>query len=72
MRTEAVRNEKVSCNLETSLEGLKQIIQAQKVHIRNLEHERDLLAEGYRVAVEKSNALEAGTRGLAAQTRSRH
>lgn len=66
-----MRNEEVSWNLEASIEGLKQIIQAQKVHIRNLEHERDLLAEGYRAAVEKCDALEAGTRGLAAQNRSR-
>lgn len=70
MGAEAMRNEEVSWNLEASLEGLKQIIQAQKVHIRNLEHERDLLAEGYRAALEKCDALEAGTRGLAAQARS--
>lgn len=66
-----MRNEEISWNLEASLEGLKRIIQAQKVPIRKLEHERDLLAEGYRVAVEKCDQLEAGTRGLAAQNRSR-
>ena len=64
-------NEEVSWNLEAWLEGLKQIIQATKVHIQNLEHECDLLAEGYRTAVEKCDALEARTRGLAAQNRSR-
>lgn len=66
-----MRDEEVSWDLEASLEGLKQIIQAQKVHIQNLEHEHDLLAEGYRAAVEKCHALEAGTGGLAAQNRSR-
>lgn len=63
-------NEEVSWNLEASLEGLKQIIQATKVHVQNLEHECDLLAAGYRAAVEKCDALEASTRGLATQNRS--
>lgn len=63
-------NEEESWNLETSLEGLKQIIHAQKIYIRNLEHQRDLLAEGYRVVVEKRDALEADTSSLAVQNRS--
>lgn len=69
METSVMLNEDVSGNLEALIEGLKQIIQAQKVHIRNLKHERDLLAEGYRAAVEKCDQLKGGTSGLAAQHR---
>ena len=54
-----MHNEETFKNLEASLATLKEIIEAQRSHIRNLEHERDLLAEGYRAAVERCNELEA-------------
>jgi hypothetical protein len=62
-----MRNEEISWNLEASIEGLKQITYAQKAYIQNLEHEHDVLAEGYRAAVEQRDELAAGTSGLVAQ-----
>jgi hypothetical protein len=62
-----MRNEEISWNFGASLNGLKQIIYAKKAYIPNLEHERDLLAEGYCAAVEQCDELKAGTSGLVAQ-----
>ena len=60
-----MHNEETFKNLEASLAALKEIIEAQRVQIRDLQHERDLLAEGYRAAVEKCNKLAAGVRDQA-------
>ncbi len=68
--TYEVHNEETFRNLEASLATLKEIIEAQRAHIRNLEHERDLLAEGYRAAVEKCDELEASARDQVAQSNS--
>ena len=57
-----MHNEETFRNLEASLAMLKEIIEAQRTHIQNLEHERDLFAEGYRAAVEKCDELEASAR----------
>ena len=64
-----MHNEETFRNLEASLAMFKEIIEAQRTHIRNLEHERDLLAEGYRAAVEKCGELEASARAQAKQSR---
>lgn len=66
-----MHNEETFRNLEASLAALKQIIEAQRTHIRNLEHERDLLVEDYRAAVEKCDELEAGARDQVAQSQSK-
>ncbi len=65
-----MHNEETFRNLEASLAALKEIIEAQRTYIRNLEHERDLLAEGYRAAVERSDELETSTCDQAAQSNS--
>lgn len=63
-----MHNEETFRNLEASLSVLKEIVEAQRTHIRNLEHERDLLAEGYRAAVEKCGELEVSARDQAAES----
>lgn len=63
-----MHNEETFQNLEASLSVLKEIVEAQRTHIRNLEHERDLLAEGYRAAVEKCDELEASASGQVAES----
>lgn len=61
-KTEAyeVHNEETFQNLEASLAVLKQIIDEQRAQIRTVEHERDLLAAGYKAAVERYAQLETG------------
>lgn len=63
-----MHNEETFLNLKASFAMLKEITEAQQTHIRNLEHERDLLAEGYRAAVEKCDELEASARAQAKQS----
>lgn len=46
-------------NLEASLAALREIINAQREQLRQLEHERDLLAVGYKNATENCEKLEA-------------
>lgn len=60
--TYEVHNEETFRNLEASLAALKQIIGEQRAQIRAVEHERDLLAAGYKAAVERCAQLEIGTR----------
>lgn len=54
-----MHNEETFRNLEASLAALKEIIDEQRLRIQNLEHERDLLAKGYRAAMGKCDELEA-------------
>lgn len=54
-----VHNEETLQNLSDSLEALKQLLRTQKEHIRQVEHERDLLAAGYKAAMDKCAELEA-------------
>jgi len=53
-----VHNEETFKNLEASLAALKQIIEEQRSRIQAFEHERDLLAAGYKAATEKCEKLE--------------
>lgn len=46
-------------NLEASLAALREIIDTQREQLRQVEHERDLLAVGYKNATEKCEKLEA-------------
>jgi len=66
--TYEVHKEAIFRSLEASLEVLQKIIRAQRTHIRNLEHERDLRAEGYCAAIEKCDELEASARDQATQS----
>lgn len=43
-----MHNERTFKNIEASLDAFRQIIAAQRAHIRAVEHERDVLAAGYR------------------------
>jgi hypothetical protein len=54
-----VHNDETFGNLEASLAALKEIIDAQRAQIRLVEHERDLLAAGYKNVTEKCEKLEA-------------
>jgi peptidoglycan hydrolase CwlO-like protein len=54
-----VHNAETFGTLEASLAALKEIIDAQRVQLRQVEHERDLLATGYKSATEKCEKLEA-------------
>jgi len=56
-----VHNEETFRNLEASLAALKQIIEEQRAQIRAVEHERDLLAAGYKAAMEKCAQLAIDT-----------
>ncbi|MDB5757698.1 MAG: hypothetical protein JWM30_987 [Burkholderia sp.] len=57
-----MHNEKTLQNLSDSLEALKQLLRTQAEHIRQVEHERDLLAAGYKAAMERCAELEASMR----------
>lgn len=46
-------------NLEASLAALREIINTQREQLRQVEHERDLLAVGYKNVTEKCEKLEA-------------
>ena len=59
MGTYELHYEETFRNLESSLAALKEIIDEQRLRIQNLEHERDLLAKGYRAAMDKCDELEA-------------
>ena len=54
-----MHNDETFGNLEASLEALKRIINEQRAQIQAVEHERDLLAVGYRAATEKCEELAA-------------
>jgi hypothetical protein len=54
-----VHNEETFGNIEASLAALKEIIDAQRMQLRQVEHERDLLAAGYKDATEKCEKLMA-------------
>ena len=54
-----MHNEETFGNLEASLYALKEIIDAQRAQLRQVEHERDLLVSGYKSATEKCEKLEA-------------
>lgn len=56
--TYEVHNKETFANLEASLEALKQIIHEQRAQIRVVEHERDLLAAGYKAATKKCAELQ--------------
>lgn len=49
-------------NLLAALDALKQLLRTQAEHIRQVEHERDLLAAGYKAAMEKCAEQEARAR----------
>lgn len=52
-----MRKKETAQNCEASLATFNQLIQAQRTHILNLEHQRDLFAEGYRTALEKCDEM---------------
>lgn len=54
-----VHNDQTLQNLSDSLEALKQLLRTQAEHIQQVEHERDLLAAGYKAAMERCAELEA-------------
>jgi hypothetical protein len=54
-----MHTEKTLQNLRESLKDCEEIIAAQASYIRQLEHERDLLAAGYRNAMARCAQLEA-------------
>lgn len=54
-----MHNEETFQNLEESLKALKELLRSQREHIQKVEHERDLLAAGYKAAMEKCAKLEA-------------
>ena len=54
-----MHNEETFKNIEASLAALKEIIDAQRAQLRQVEHERDLLVSGYKSATEKCEKLEA-------------
>lgn len=56
-----MHSEETLQNLSESLEALKQLLRTQAEQIRQIKHERDLLAAGYKAAMEKCAALEAKT-----------
>lgn len=64
MEKYAVHDAMTLQNLSDSLEALKQLLRTQAEHIRQIEHERDLLAAGYKAAMEKCAELEANMRDL--------
>jgi len=43
-----MHNERTFKNIEASLDAFKQIIAAQRAHIRAVKYEHDVLAAGYR------------------------
>lgn len=51
--------EETTKSVLNSIEALKQLVRTQAEHIRQVEHERDLLAAGYRAAQQKCLELEA-------------
>jgi hypothetical protein len=54
-----VHNEDTFCSLQDSLNSCHRLLHSQTEYIRELEHERDLLAAGYRAALGRCAELEA-------------
>jgi hypothetical protein len=54
-----VHDEDTFRNLKDSLNTYKRLLHSQTEYIRQLEHERDLLAAGYRAARSRCAELEA-------------
>ena len=54
-----MHNKETFGNIEGSLAALKEIIDAQRAQLRQVEHERDLLVSGYKSVTEKCEKLEA-------------
>lgn len=61
-----MHNEETFENLEESLKALKKLLRSRREHIQKVEHERDLLAAGYKAAMEKWAELEAHNSGKVA------